>query len=154
MDKYNTFHSRSSYALMRLDYFVVMAVLSIATLAHAGEVNWVRFAVAFAWIDLVGTLPAWFVYYKRRSGPHRRIPTGYHHLYNFCHSLTANALLIVIWYLAIGGFEWAMLAAPIHILGDRSLFGNVYKPPGLSFEPAPHPGYARFIAEYERGGLW
>jgi len=154
MDKHNTFHSRSAYALMRLDYFVVMVVLSVAVLAHAGEVDWVRFAVAFAWIDLVGTVPAQYVYYKRRDGAHRRIPSVYHHLYNLCHSLSVNALLIVAWYLAIGGFEWAMLAAPIHILGDRSLFGNVYKPSGLAFEPVAHPGYTRFIAEYERGGLW
>jgi len=28
-----------------------------------------------------------------------------------------------------------MLAIPIHYLGDRGIFGNIYKPTSLSFEP-------------------
>ena len=35
-----------------------------------------------------------------------------------------------------------MLAVPIHLSGDRGLFGNTYKPASLPFEPAPAPAAA------------
>ena len=38
--------------------------------------------------------------------------------------------------LAHGGFEWAMLALPIHLSGDRGLLGKSYKPLSLPFEAA------------------
>lgn len=152
MDKYNTFHSRALYRLHRLDYLVILIVLSAAVLLHASQVNWLRFVIAFAWIDLVGTLPAWYCYYLRRSGEHRRIPVIYYRLYNFAHSVTTNAILVGIWYLISGAWEWAMLAAPIHLAGDRSLFGNTYKPEGLAFEPVPNSEYERFLDQYERAG--
>lgn len=154
MDKYNTFHSTATYRLMRLDYFVVLVILSAAVLLHASEVNWLRFVIAFAWIDLAGTIPAWYLYYLRRTGSHRKLPAIFYKFYNFCHSFTTNAAIVGVWYLITGTWEWAMLAAPIHLCGDRSLFGNVYKPEGLSFEPVPHPEYQRFRAEYERAGQW
>ncbi len=154
MDKHNTFHSRATYQLMRLDYLVVLVVMSAAVLMHASEVNWWRFILVFAVIDLVGTIPAWYVYYGRRKGEHRTIPAGFYTAYNLAHSLAVNALIVGAWYLVAGGWEWAMLAGPIHICGDRSLFGNVYKPSGLSFEPVPHPGYAQFSRDYERSDRW
>ncbi|MCA9712338.1 MAG: hypothetical protein KDK70_41260 [Myxococcales bacterium] len=154
MDKHNTFHSRATYLLMRLDYLVVLVVLSAALLLHADQVDWWRFAIAFSWIDVLGTLPAWYCYYLRRRGEHRSIPAIYYKLYNFAHSVTTNAVVVGAWYLATGAWEWAMLAAPIHLCGDRSLFGNVYKPHGLSFEPVAHPGYARFSSDYEDSGQW
>ncbi len=154
MDKYNTFHSRSTYQLMRLDYLAVLLLLIAAVLFHADEVNWVAFIIAFAWIDLVGTLPAWFVYYKRRAGQHRTIPTIFYNLYNFCHSLAVNVIVFAVWYAIAGAWDWAMLAGFIHILGDRAVYGNVYKPKGLSFEPVAHGGYSSFLSEYERTGQW
>lgn len=154
MDMYNTFQSRGTYRLMRIDYFVVLLIMVVLFLMHAGEVNWWRFIIAFAWIDVLGTLPAWFVYYARRKGEHRTLPPFFYSLYNFCHSLTTNAVILLIWYWVTGSVEWAMLAAPIHILGDRSLFGNVYKQEGLSFEPVYHPAYARFLQEYDAAGRW
>lgn len=154
MDKHNTFHSRATYQLMRLDYFVVLVILSAAVLLHAREVDWLRFVIAFSWIDLVGTLPAWYLYYLRRSGSHRRIPAIFYKLYNVAHSLATNAIIVGVWYLITGAWEWAMLAAPIHLCGDRALFGNVYKPQGLSFEPVAHQEYTRFLGDYERAGQW
>lgn len=154
MDMHNTFHSRGTYRLMRLDYFAVLLMLAIVVLAHAHEVRWGRFAIAFWWIDVVGTIPAWIVYYGRRRGAHRKLPPIYYRLYNFAHSLATNTLLVALWYAALGGWEWAMLAAPIHILGDRALFGNVYKPRGLAFEPVAHPAYEQFMHEYQRSGHW
>jgi hypothetical protein len=45
-------------------------------------------------------------------------------------------LIIGIWAFFLGGqLEWAMLAFPIHLSGDRGIFGNVYKPLSLPFEP-------------------
>src|SRR5712691_9831006 len=122
MDMHNTFHSRAMYRLMRLDYFVVLLILVAVVLAHASQVHWWRFVIAFSWIDLVGYLPAAYVYYARRNGPHRSVPAIYYRLYNFTHSLTTNALIVAVWYWLSGSAEWAMLAAPIHILGDRALF--------------------------------
>ena len=154
MDKYNTFHTPAAYRLMRLDYFSVLVALSAAVLYHASDVNWIRFAIAFAWIDLVGTLPAWYVYYARRKGEHRSIPQIFYTLYNTCHSFTTNLAIIGAWYFITGAWEWAMLAGPLHLLGDRSVFGNVYKPGGLSFEPVPFKEYSEFLGKYERAGQW
>ena len=38
--------------------------------------------------------------------------------------------------------EWALLALPLHLFGDRALFGNFYKSFGIEFEPSAHPDYA------------
>jgi len=46
---------------------------------------------------------------------------------------------VALWALAIGGAEWAMLAVPIHLSGDRGLLGNFSKPASLLFEPRRAP---------------
>lgn len=139
---------------MRLDYLAVLVALSAAVLYHFDEVNWLRFAIAFAWIDLIGTLPAWYVYYLRRKGKHRSIPKIFHTLYNICHSVTTNLVVVGVWFLVTGVWEWAMLAGFLHLLGDRAAFGNVYKPSGLSFEPVPQEDYSQFLDKYKRIGPW
>jgi len=154
MDKHNTFHTPALYRLVRLDYFVLLVLCSALTLYHAKEVRWIAFVLAFAWIDVIGTLPAYYVYYLRRSGERRSIHPLFYHLYNFCHSIATNVVLIVVWALLYGGWEWAMLAAPIHLCGDRSLFGNIYKPLGLSFEPVALEDFRRFLGTYESNGRW
>ena len=53
------------------------------------------------------------------------------------------------WAAASGSFEWAMLALPIHLSGDRGFFGNTYKPASLPFEPVPHAA----VADPRRGAL-
>jgi len=154
MDHHNLFLSRTAYKLLRLDHLVILLVLVALLFYHWREVDWLRFTVFFLWPDLMGTLPGMYWYYVRRSGDHRRIPAVFHTLYNIGHSFTVTAAVIGAWYLVLGRWEWAMLSLPIHLLGDRSLFGNIYKPLGLSFEPAPHPGFIRFLNEYEQGGKW
>lgn len=149
MDKYNTFHPKPFYQLLRIDYLSMLLLLSAATLFHYQEVVWWKFIAAFAWIDLLGTLPGWYVYYVRRRDRNRTIPAIFHHLYNFSHSLATNAVLICVWYVLEGGWDWAMLAGPIHILGDRSLYGNIYKPAKLSFEPEPHDAYDHFLTAFQ-----
>jgi hypothetical protein len=154
MDHHNLFFSRATYNMLRLDHLVILIILTAALFYNWREVNWVRFTAAFLWPDLIGTLPGMYWYYGRRTGERRSIPAAFHVLYNVGHSFTVAALITGFWYLAAGGWELAMLALPIHLFGDRSLFGNIYKPLGLSFEPAPHPGFTRFYEEYERGGRW
>src|SRR5262249_37180896 len=98
MDKLNRFHSRGTYRMLRLDYFMLTAALACVVLAHWREVHWTRFGLAFAWIDAVGTLPAYYVYYLRRRGTHRSIPRLFYLLYNGAHSYTSNLIVIVAWY--------------------------------------------------------
>jgi hypothetical protein len=47
-----------------------------------------------------------------------------------------------------------MLAFPLHLAGDRSIFGNIYKPFGTAFEPVRHEAFRRFEREYETAGKW
>lgn len=103
-----------------------MAALIALGLWHAGDLRWGRFALAFVAIDLVGYLPGALA--RRRAGG-TPISAIHHHLYNVTHSFITAAVVILGWAAATGGFEWAMLAGPIHLTGDRGLFGNGPKPP-------------------------
>jgi hypothetical protein len=103
---------------------------------HLGEIHWGRFALAFLLIDLVGYLPGALAYRRAGGGP---IAARFHHLYNFTHSYLTGGVAVALWALALGRLEWAMLAIPLHLSGDRSLFGNTYKPVELPFEPGPSP---------------
>ena len=154
MDPRNLFLTRGTYNMLRLDHFIVLLGVVTLFLFHLQEVNWWRFAAAFAWPDVVGYLPGLYCYYTRREPKHRNVPSIFYTLYNVTHSITVNAGVIAVWYFLTGTWEWAMLALPIHLLGDRSLFGSIYKSSGLSFEPVSHPGFSRFLEEYNRGGVW
>jgi hypothetical protein len=63
------------------------------------------------------------------------------------HSLTTWVVVLGAW-VALDGWQWALLAVPVHLLGDRALFGNSLKPFGVSFEPERHPAFVRFQQEY------
>jgi hypothetical protein len=154
MDKLNRFHSQATYKLLRFDYFALAAACSLVVLVNYREVNWGRFALAFSWIDLVGTLPAYYVYYRLRRGAHRSIHPLFYGLYNFAHSYAVNLAVVAIWALARGHFELAMLAPAIHICGDRSLFGNVYKSTRTSFEPVKLRAFEQFEAELRSASPW
>ncbi|MDH5181033.1 MAG: hypothetical protein OEZ39_04800 [Gammaproteobacteria bacterium] len=143
MDIKNRFHTNSSYMLVRAEHLIVVVACSVLALMHIGEINWWRFIGAFLIIDLVGYIPGAIVYHRQKGGP---IPAGYHYMYNIMHSYITAAAWVGIWALLIGGFEWAMLALPIHLSGDRSIFGNIYKPSTLSFEPVPYAEYKQQAA--------
>ena len=117
--------------LTRAEYLALMAVSGLLMLVHAGEVSWVRAAIAFAAIDLVGYLPGARAFRRAGNQPIRPI---YHHLYNVTHNFLTAAAVIAAWALVGGGLEWAMLAIPLHLAGDRGIFGNGFKPPALPFE--------------------
>ena len=134
MDHVNRFHTNDSWRWVCAEQMALAAALAVVLALHAREVNWARFIAAFAAIDLVGYVPGAIAF--RRAGG-RPIAPIYHHLYNFTHNYLTAAAVAGIWAIGAGGFEWAMLALPIHLSGDRGLFGNTYKPVSLPFEPIP-----------------
>jgi hypothetical protein len=154
MDKYNLFYTPTTYKLVRVDWAIILVVLSGLVLYHWREVHWWRFVFAFLLSDLVGTFPGLYVYYARRAGEHRSIPLIYHQLYNAGHSFLGIALVTLVWFGMTGVWEWAMLALPIHLAGDRAVFGNIYKPYGTAFEPVPVEAFQRFLREYQAHGRW
>jgi hypothetical protein len=154
MDRCNTFHTRTTYVLVRLDWGVLMVLAIALLLLHWHEVHWWRFSYAFLFPDVIATFPGLYIYYARRTGSHRSIPLVLHVLYNVGHSFLGVAILSGLWWLVTGSPEWAMLAFPIHLGGDRSLFGNIYKPFGTAFEAVKHDAYARFEKEYKIAGPW
>ena len=141
MDTMNRFHTKDTWLWTRAEYVALMLVLILMVVMHIGEIRWSHFIFAFAIIDIVGYLPGAIAY--RRTGG-KRIPPVYHHLYNVTHSLLTGGVAAGIWAVATGVPEWAMLAIPIHYLGDRGLFGNVYKPVELSFEPVAREGQSGY----------
>jgi len=117
--------------LSRLEYLALMAAAALLMLLHAGELHWGRAVLAFAAIDLVGYLPGARAF--RRAGRGRISPI-YHHLYNVTHNFLTAAAVTALWAILGGGLEWAMLAMPLHLAGDRGVFGHGFKPPALPFE--------------------
>jgi hypothetical protein len=114
----------------RILHGAVLIGVALALLWHLPALNWLRFLLAFAAIDLIGYLPGALAF--RRSGGGAIAPI-FHHLYNVTHSFLTAAFVIGAWAL-LGGFEWAMLAIPLHLCGDRALFGNGPKPAHRPFE--------------------
>lgn len=137
--------SPATAVLVRTEYGLALLVCAGAFVANLGEVRWPVAIALFAWIDLVGYLPGAVAYRRSRGGPIHR---GYYIAYNFGHSLTTNGLVALLWTWNFG-FEWALLALPIHLFGDRALFGNFLKSFHLDFEPRTHPAYARLRRDLE-----
>jgi hypothetical protein len=117
--------------------FALMAGAALLLVWHLRELSWWRFTLAFALIDLIGYLPGARAFRRAGGRPIARI---YHHLYNVTHSFATVAGVLALWALCAGRLEWAMLALPLHLAGDRALFGNGKKPPHRPFEAAPAGG--------------
>ena len=132
MDIKNRFHTDATFRWVRLEHVALMVALSALALSHLRELDLGRFVLAFVLIDLIGYIPGAVAYRRARDG---RIPPIYHHLYNLTHSYLTAGAVIALWAWLAGGLEWAMLALPIHLSGDRGVFGNTYKPLALPFEP-------------------
>jgi lysylphosphatidylglycerol synthetase-like protein (DUF2156 family) len=137
MDKVHRFHTTSTYTLERLEHLAIVVILSIIALQHAGAIAWPRFIVAFVAIDAIGYIPGTIRWHRQGGG---LIPPIYHTLYNVTHSYLTTGAVVAVWAMAGGGLEWAMLALPIHLSGDRGIFGNIYKPATFSFEPVASAG--------------
>jgi hypothetical protein len=151
MDAANRFDTNTTYRLIRLEYLVGLGVSLVLFLMHLGAVRWLPFVGLFVYIDLIGYLPGAIAYHRSET---KRIPKAYYVLYNTMHSLATQSAVVGLWAL-IFGWEWALLAIPIHLFGDRALFGNFLKPFAVKFEPVPHPAFLALAEQLERaGGVW
>jgi hypothetical protein len=136
MDHANLFMTETTYRLIRLEYLAGLLVAGGLTLGHFGQVRWAVFVLLFAQIDLIGYLPGMVLFRKRKGD----VPAACYVLYNVMHSFLTGALTAAVWSVVVRP-EWALLAIPIHLCGDRALFGNFLKPLCVSFEPEAHPAY-------------
>ena len=135
MDIKNPVESPTTFRLHRAEYLVGFAVSIALIVAHAREIRWIPFIALFLYIDLIGYIPGAIAY---RRSPDHRIPKIFYVLYNSMHSLISCGAVAAAWWWAHGP-EWALLALPFHVFGDRGVFGNFLKPFGLPFEPESTP---------------
>jgi hypothetical protein len=146
MDHANPFETPNTYKLHRLEYLVAFAVVIGFGIAHIGQINWWVAAGLFLYIDLIGYIPGAIAYQR---SPNHRISKGYYVAYNTMHSLVTQGAVIGLWCWLVKP-EWALLAIPFHLFGDRGLFGNFLKPFGLPFEPEHNDAYEKLIASLPR----
>lgn len=137
MDIKNQFESTVTYRLIRLEYLIALTVLLYLFISHIDSVRWLPAILLFLYIDLIGYLPGAIAFRRSEDGI---IGKKYFVLYNFMHSFATQSTVIALWVL-IYGWEWTLLVIPIHLCGDRGLFGNYLKPFSVSFEPSPHPAF-------------
>lgn len=140
MDRENRYVGRGAYLLLRLEAGLGLLASCAAAAWHVAEIRWPAFVFLFAWIDLVGYLPGAIAFRRARG---RAISRVYPALYNLTHSFVGNAVVALAWILLFGP-EWALVAIPIHLLGDRALFGNFPKSYATPFEPRKLPQFAAF----------
>ncbi len=141
MDAKNTFDTPVIAGLHRLEYLAGLALASGLFIAHWGEIRWLPAIGLFLYIDLIGYIPGAIAFYR---SPDHRIPRAYYLLYNSMHSLLSAGAVAALWAWLIGP-EWALLALPIHLFGDRALFGNALKPFGVPFEPHRLPAFQQLL---------
>ena len=146
MDSHNLFLTRTTYRLLRAEYGAVLIAAVVLALIHLGQIRWPVFIGMFVYIDLVGYLPGAVAYRRAHDGD---IWRGFYVLYNSMHSFLSAGLVAAAWCLLVRP-EWALLALPIHLCGDRAIFGNFLKPFGLSFEPVTHPAYKELAKNYDQ----
>jgi hypothetical protein len=143
MDAVNRFDTKTTHLLMRLENLIALGVCVVLFVSHLGEVRWLPAVLLFVYIDAIGYVPGAIAFHRSKT---KRIPKAYYVLYNTMHTFSTQFLVVGVWVLVFG-WEWALLAIPIHLFGDRALFGNTLKPFAVAFEPVPHPAYVRFAAE-------
>jgi uncharacterized membrane protein YvlD (DUF360 family) len=146
MDSHNLFLTRATYRLLRAEYGAALIAAVVVALIHLGHIRWPVFIGMFVYIDLIGYLPGAVAYRRAHGGDIRR---GFYVLYNCMHSFVSAGAVAGLWCLLVRP-EWALLALPIHLCGDRAIFGNFLKPFGLSFEPVTHPAYKEFAKNYDQ----
>ncbi len=144
VDGRNLCQTPTTYRLLRLEYLCGLLVAAGFFLAHLHEVRWWVAALLFLYVDVIGYLPGALAYHRN---PDRRISRVYYVLYNTMHSLAVQGAVLGAWVL-VSGWEWALLVLPIHLFGDRALFGNFVKPFTVSFEPRPHPAVQSALRDF------
>ncbi|MFJ5271735.1 hypothetical protein [Streptomyces sp. NPDC088358] len=144
MDGHNLCQTPTTYRLLRLEYLLGLLVAAGFFLAHLAEVRWWVAVGLFTYVDVIGYLPGALAYHR---SPDRQVSRVYYVLYNTMHSLSVQGLVLGAWVLAYG-WEWALLVLPIHLFGDRALFGNFAKSFTVSFEPVPHPAVQSALRDF------
>ncbi|MEU7020192.1 hypothetical protein ABZ990_05990 [Streptomyces sp. NPDC046203] len=148
MDAANRFESRTTYRLLRAEYMVGLVISAWLLIAHWDEVRWPVAVGLFLYIDLIGYIPGAIAHHRARDG---RVSRVYYVLYNTMHSWLTAGAVVGLWAWVFG-WEWALLAVPIHLCGDRGLLGNFLKPFSVEFEPKPHPAFTKFETAVESAG--
>jgi hypothetical protein len=147
MDVKNPFESPTTFRLHRAEYVVAWAVATVLIVVNWSDIRWIPAILLFVYIDVIGYIPGAIAF---RRSPDGRISKNYYIAYNIMHSMITQGAVVAIWGFTIG-WEWALLAIPFHILGDRGIWGNFLKPFSLPFEPQAAPGYRRLIDELSAG---
>lgn len=146
MDSKNLFETKTTFFLTRLEYFCFLAFLLYLLFEHIHQVRWLYFLSFFIVIDLIGYIPGAIKYRRFNS---LRPGEFYYVMYNVMHSFITASIICLLWCYFIQP-EWALLAIPIHLCGDRAIFGNFMKSFTLSFEPQPLPEFIHFSKEIDR----
>ncbi|ANB05166.1 hypothetical protein SAM40697_1206 [Streptomyces ambofaciens] len=149
MDAKNRFETKATFALSRLEWLGFLSVSLVLVFQHLSEIRWGVFLLLFAVIDVIGYLPGAIAF---RRSPDGRVPRGCYVAYNTMHSLVTAGVLAGAWALFVRP-EWALLALPVHLMGDRALFGNSLKPFGVAFEPETLPAFRTFEQRYRSAAL-
>lgn len=147
MDVKNPFETPTTFRHHRAEYLVAWIAVNVFIILHWSEIRWLPAIGLFLYIDLIGYLPGAVAFRRSKNG---RISKNYYIAYNIMHSMITQGAVITVWGLTIG-WEWALLAIPWHILGDRGIWGNFLKSYSLPFEPHAAPGYRRLIEELSTG---
>ncbi|MEU7137873.1 hypothetical protein ABZ942_00335 [Nocardia sp. NPDC046473] len=140
MDHHNRFQSITTYRLLRLEFGIGLIASLWLFVDHIGEVRWIPAIILFFYIDLFGYIPGMIAHLRSKTGD---IPKVYYVLYNTMHSAITQSAVVGVWAL-VYGWEWALLVIPIHLCGDRALFGNFMKSFQVPFEPKKLPAFAEF----------
>lgn len=147
MDAKNRFFTPGTYTLTRLEYLFLLILLSAVAVMHYQIINWWLFGALIAITDGIGYIAGAIAY--RRPQATGRVAPIYYWLYNSMHNLFFAAFIMGLWYWFLG-WDWSLLAMPIHLCIDRSIFGNFFKPiGGVAFEPTVHPAFAEFERKFE-----
>jgi hypothetical protein len=139
VDAVNTFDTPTTHNVMRAEYALLTAASGYLLLRNRKHVRWPVALGLFAWSDALGYIPGAIAY---RKSANKRVSKAYYVAYNVGHSGLSGALLAALWARFVRP-EWALLAIPLHLGGDRSLFGNFLKPFSVPFEPHAHPAWVQ-----------
>src|SRR5271166_3521008 len=140
MDHINRFETKTTFGLLRAEYLVGMIASGALFLWHVNEVRWIPAIVLFSYIDLIGYIPGVIAHFTREREP---LPKYYYVLYNTMHSFLTQSVVVALWVYFFR-LEWALLVIPMHLCGDRALFGNFMKQFSVPFEPKGLPEFVAF----------
>ncbi|WP_433520507.1 hypothetical protein ACQPZ2_23990 [Nocardia pseudovaccinii] len=147
MDHINRFATKTTFTLLRVEYGIFLIACTTAFFLHLGQIRWVPAVILFVYIDLIGYVPGLIAHLRSETGEVSRF---YYVLYNTMHSMTTQSAVVALWVL-VSGWEWALLVVPIHLFGDRALFGNFVKSFAVPFEPKAVPAFTEFERRVLRG---